>query len=304
MANKRIKILAVDDDPINLDILQEYFSDNDYEVVCASDGTEALATLTGEHRDTDIILLDRMMPEMNGIEFLKRVKTQQKLKDIPVIMQTAAGSPEQVTEGIEAGAYYYLTKPFDPQTMLTIVKSAAGEVKKRREFQGEINKVLLVSDIMLESRFRLRTLEQARNLALYLGKLCPNAERSSYGLSEVLINAVEHGLFELGYEAKSELLEKGEDALSSEIRRRSKEAEYSEKFVDVEYKKLSDRIIVTINDNGKGFNWKDYIDISPGRAVEKSGRGVALAKLQFDEMEYNSAGNEVKCTIMLEANEA
>src|SRR3974390_783013 len=105
------KILAVDDEEFNLDILTSSLADAGYEVFEARDGLEALKTLE-EQPDIEVILLDRMMPNVDGMEVIRRIKSGGRFQDIAVIMQTAAAATEQVLQGIKAGVYYYLTKPY------------------------------------------------------------------------------------------------------------------------------------------------------------------------------------------------
>src|SRR5208337_3271009 len=104
----RKKILSVDDDNLNRYILTEYLTGGGYEVIEADDGDTALRILE-DVGGIDAIVLDRMMPRLNGMEVLKAVKADPRLKDIPVIMQSAASAREQILQGIKAGVYYYLT---------------------------------------------------------------------------------------------------------------------------------------------------------------------------------------------------
>src|SRR5271166_2892801 len=94
----RKKILSVDDDALNRDILFEYLTDGGYDVIEADDGDTALERLN-TIEGIDLILLDRMMPRLNGMEVLKIVKADPRFKDIPVIMQSAASAREQILQG-------------------------------------------------------------------------------------------------------------------------------------------------------------------------------------------------------------
>src|SRR5271165_3027859 len=102
MSNKP-KVLAVEDEEFNLDVLQYHLSEAGYDVIAAQDGGIAVQKLE-EVPDVDVIVLDRMMPKMDGIEFLKIIKADPRFRNIPVVMQTAAALPEEVRHGIEAGA--------------------------------------------------------------------------------------------------------------------------------------------------------------------------------------------------------
>jgi len=103
-------VLIVDDTEENLDILVETLAD-DYEVSVAMDGETALESV--EEEVPDIILLDIMMPAMNGYEVCRRIKASKNTKDIPVIFLTAVTDIDSKAKGFELGAVDYITKPFE-----------------------------------------------------------------------------------------------------------------------------------------------------------------------------------------------
>jgi len=115
------RILAVDDAPTNLDILRVRLESQGYEVVTAVDGEDALAR-TAELQP-DLILLDIMMPKMDGIEVVKRLKQDPVHRFIPVILVTAKAETKDVVSGLEAGGDDYLTKPFEHAALMARVRS-------------------------------------------------------------------------------------------------------------------------------------------------------------------------------------
>ncbi len=123
-----MKILIVDDDEFNRKILLDILEETSYEVLVAQDGKEGL-TLLEQHPDTAVMLLDRMMPELDGMGVLNAIANNPKLNHLKVIMQTAANEPKDVIEGNAAGVYYYLTKPFDEELVLSVVESAMNDAK-------------------------------------------------------------------------------------------------------------------------------------------------------------------------------
>ena len=129
------KILSVDDDPLNRDILTEYLTDGGYEVIEADDGDTALKLLN-DVEGIDAIVLDRMMPRLNGMEVLKAVKADARFSEIPVIMQSAASARDQILQGIKAGVYYYLTKPYEDQMLLAIVGAALRDTATKKKLQA------------------------------------------------------------------------------------------------------------------------------------------------------------------------
>src|SRR5262245_46440470 len=115
------RILIVDDEPMNLDILQARLSFHGYEILTASNGEEALPVATAER--PDLILLDIMMPKMDGIDVCRCLKANASLPFMPIILLTAKADSKDVVAGLEAGADEYLTKPVDAAALVARVKS-------------------------------------------------------------------------------------------------------------------------------------------------------------------------------------
>src|SRR5688572_29421217 len=115
------RILAVDDTPENLEILRMRLEANGYEVVAAADGEEGLEKVRS--LKPDLILLDIMMPKLDGIRVVRRLKADISLRSIPVILVTAKADTRDVVEGLDAGGDDYLTKPFDHRALVARVRS-------------------------------------------------------------------------------------------------------------------------------------------------------------------------------------
>ncbi|MDM8516455.1 response regulator [Desulfobacterales bacterium HSG16] len=118
-----MKILAVDDTPDNLDLLVQILEDA-YEVITAESGTECLAMVKTQM--PDLILLDVMMPDMDGYETMKRLQEDEDGREIPVIFISARyRDPDRILKGIELGAFDYITKPVDDEILLAKVRTMA-----------------------------------------------------------------------------------------------------------------------------------------------------------------------------------
>jgi len=115
------RILIVDDTPANVHILQARLVANGYDIVTAADGEAALAAV--RETQPDLILLDIMMPKMDGFEVCRRLRADASLPFIPIIMVTAKTDPKDVVAGLEAGGDEYLTKPVDQAALVARVKS-------------------------------------------------------------------------------------------------------------------------------------------------------------------------------------
>jgi DNA-binding response OmpR family regulator len=118
------RVLVVDDDPVIQKLLKVNFEMEGYEVLSAADGAEGLDQATSG--SPDVIILDVMMPKMNGLEVLAALKAEDSTKDIPVILLSAKAQAGDVQAGLDRGANAYVTKPFDPLDLLdrvgTLVK--------------------------------------------------------------------------------------------------------------------------------------------------------------------------------------
>ena len=151
-------IMIVDDTEMNIDILVEALQD-DYELIVAINGLEALELI--EEQKPDLILLDIMMPEMDGYEVLKKLKENPDLEHIPVILLSAITDSDSKNKGFSLGAVDYVTKPFE------IV-----EVKARVKTQLRLEEARLVlesQNIILEEKVKERTqlIERTNSAAIY-----------------------------------------------------------------------------------------------------------------------------------------
>lgn len=130
-------ILIVDDTPENIDILVELLEDFDKQI--AINGVDALETAFED--PPDLILLDIMMPEMDGYEVCVKLRQNEKTKDVPIIFLTAKTEKEDIIKGFEAGGQDYITKPFDARELLERVKTQL-ELKTQREDLKNMNEIL------------------------------------------------------------------------------------------------------------------------------------------------------------------
>jgi adenylate cyclase len=133
------KILIVDDEPFNLDLLEQELEDQNYTIERANDGAEALDKVSSFL--PDLILLDYMMPKMNGLEVLRRLREDAQYKGIPVILLTAKATQEDKVRGLDAGADDYVIKPFDSFELLARVR-AMMRIKQMHDTLDEWNRSL------------------------------------------------------------------------------------------------------------------------------------------------------------------
>jgi DNA-binding response OmpR family regulator len=292
----RPSVLAVDDDAVNRHVIGEILRRDHMDVSFADSAEQAIRLLDSPQSHFDIVVLDRMMDGLDGIEVLKRMKGAPRLADTPVVMQTAAGAPEQVSEGLSAGAHYYLTKPYAPAALRTIVRAALNDARSRNELQIRAESTVGALGLMQSSAFECRTLEEAQGLAGLLAQLGHEPRIAVVGLWELLANAIEHGNLEIDCSLKAELIR--DERWLAEIRRREQLPELKDRRVRVEVERRGDEIEFCVRDQGHGFDYSKYLELDPHRAFEPNGRGIALARLMsFRTLEYEGCGNIARATL-------
>jgi diguanylate cyclase (GGDEF)-like protein len=182
------RILIVDDHEDNVELLRARLESWGFETLSAKDGAEALATI--ESSLPDLVLLDIMMPKIDGIEVARRVKNNPDLPFIPIIMQTALDSTENKVEGLEAGADDYITKPIDFPELKARVNSML-RIKRLQEEIEERERELMEANERLRHMSQtdaLTGLENRRHIETRLEEMFEHAKRLAEPFSCVMVD--------------------------------------------------------------------------------------------------------------------
>ena len=291
------RILLVDDTPLNLEALADALRADKYELEKAEDG-EAAWEVLNQDPHFKVVLLDLMMPRLDGMGLLARLKGDTRFRHLPVILQTADASPERIAEGIQAGAFYYLTKPLNRRVLRSIVRAAVDTRLSIDAIQQEVAAGARSAALLQRAEFQFRSPEDARALASLLVRAYPDPDRVSTGIWELLINAVEHGNLAVTYDEKTELMQ--EHRILEELAARLERPELRDRVVRVYLERDPKALALTVEDEGGGFDWQQYLELSPDRAFHAHGRGIAMAKaLSFDEIAYEGRGNRVTAKVWI-----
>ena len=301
MMNRNHPVLLVaDDETISLKVIKNQLKDEDYHLVMAKSGTEAWNLLEQNPEEFATVILDWMMPGMDGMEVIKKIKAHKVLNTVPVIFRTAKASDEEILQGLQAGASFYLTKPCNKDTLKATVKTTVTQYYKYMEMKEEVYDTVSALELMITGYFEYRTIEDAQRLSTSLAKVCPEPRKSVLGLWELLLNAVEHGNLGISYDGKTDLNKK--NIWAQEIERRQALPENMSKKVMVSFENSDREIRFLIEDQGKGFDFRSYLQLSSDRAFDNHGRGIAMANMQsFDKIEYQGKGNRVLAVINKES---
>ncbi|MCF1505934.1 response regulator [Afifella sp. H1R] len=284
-------ILLVDDDRSALLTTGEQIECLGYAVLTASNGAEAFTMLREDPSCADIVMTDRMMPILDGLGFIRRLKRERETKDIPAILLTGASEVEDVSLGIEAGAFYYLTKPTTQKLVASVLHSAFQEVHRQRKLRNDLMGHQAAFKTMQAVKFRLRLPEEVEPVVSMLASMQDAPDRTIQGIFELVQNAVEHGVLRFGFEAKAALLKEGrwEETLAE----RAHEPLYQNGWVEATAMRRDDGVYVSVKDNGPGFNWRSFLTTDPSRSAAPCGRGISrAANFAFDRLTYDKSGNQ------------
>lgn len=128
---EEMKVLLVEDDCDIRDLIKLQLENASYHVTCAGNGNAAIDMIKAN--DFDLFILDRMLPEKDGVEICKYIRATIKFKGHPILMVTAMTAPEKVIEGLDAGADDYIGKPFDLDVLMARIRCLARRVPKLQE---------------------------------------------------------------------------------------------------------------------------------------------------------------------------
>ena len=283
----RYKILIADDQELMRTVLVRFIQRAGYDVIAAQNGEEAVELYKLEH--PALVISDIKMPKMNGLTLLKEIKRIDPRALI--ILITGFGSEAILLEALRGGAINFFKKPFKVEEVIEVVHHAVRyrDTVQYTEFAGSG----LYSE---EKRFVISP--AAVNVIALLNQIClnfnqvfsePEIINLKIGLEEMINNAIEHGCLGITYEEKNEAIASG--TFSGLIAR--KRESVNDRFVHITSSLATDGAVITIRDDGEGFDWRNLPRPTKESILQFNGRGIFLTKIFFDSVEYNDAGNQV-----------
>lgn len=124
MRTGKPKILVVDDEAVSLTLIHDFLSDTGYDIILADQGHKAWELLTSTLHRFSLVILDRLLPDLDGMSILNRMKQHTLLRTIPVIMLTSKANKEEVIAAVKGGIYDFLLKPIDKELLTLVIQRA------------------------------------------------------------------------------------------------------------------------------------------------------------------------------------
>jgi len=287
-------VLIADDSPMDRRLVSGILEkSSDWTIHAATDGAEALAAVV-EYLP-DLVITDMQMPHMNGLELVTALR--QQFPQIPVVLMTAQGSEELAVEALRAGAASYVPKRALAAELVSTVRrvlTAAGDERSQAALMNRLEQRREIYHIETElpmvmalSRHVQRELGEAWDLEK------TDRLRIGTALEEALLNAYYHGNLEIS----SDLKDDDYAEFYALAERRSSEPPYSQRRIHLDFSLSPIIATIAIRDEGHGFNPSALPDPTDLENLDRpSGRGVMLMRAFMDEVEYNTAGNQVILT--------
>lgn len=294
---KRWTLLVIDNNHDAVNFLREMLDNSPYTIVSTNDGEEGFNILLQDPDRFSAIILGQNIQGINGVRLVHKINSSSSMKTIPVIMEASTGTMEEMEICIRAGARYYIPKPIDKAAIPRIIATAIRDQARYREAEQSVWSYKPINT-MVHATFKIKSLHDVQPISSLIANECPNPRLAAVGISEILINAIEHGNLGITYQEKTILHEK--EQWLSEIERRLQLPENKDKHVIVVFSKTDGHINIRITDHGEGFNWREYQTLDSTRVFDNHGRGIIMARnLAFEDMIYHGKGNDVECIIPL-----
>ena len=263
--------LIVEDHPDQAEMVARLLRLYDYVPIVAETGESGLEM--ARRLDPDVVLLDLMLPDINGFDVCRRLRSDRATMLTPVVMLTALGGSENRLRGFRVGANAYLTKPYGMQELFDAIKAA-------RAWRAEIELEKMQGEIHVELNSEVTLLQDLNDFLMSLCKSTPldndQVMQLRQAVMEIAQNAIEWG-----------------------------NRHQSDQLVNITYRIFDERIEIEVRDQGNGFDLNNlphaaipddpfsHLDVRDKLGLRAGGFGLMICKGMVDELRYNDAGNEV-----------
>ena len=255
-----------------------------------SDG-ETLRRIADVRSQVDVVVLDKRGAKDGDKAIFADLGSDPRMLGVQVLLLVGSQDDDNLLAAVNGGILHHLRAPFS----VSILEATLRALRRQRIRMSEQSYRPLEDKTVLSMvetcKFRLRTPAEAKQLAPRLAAYFPDRQRAEFGIMELLSNAIEHGNLEIGRELKAKLAKAG--SLQQEIYTRLNKPDFADRSVEVIVTRKEEGVMLVVNDEGRGFDWKEHLDVDPALANREHGRGIARARhMAFDKLTYNKAGNQ------------
>jgi len=286
-------IAIIDNEDIIKESVQEILVRSGYKVLLFDNAEDALKVMADDLNQIDMVITDIKLPQMDGIEFLRKIKLLDR--PIPVFIITQHGNIDEAISALRLGVNDFIQKPFDINYLVSSVKATFKNIHEKKigdTFSQYLDYKKVDYTIPVDSAI-INPLSHKLVKGLVFSGICNHAtsENISLALKEAINNAMFHGSFEISSSLREE---GGIKRFNEEIEIRKKDPKYSQKKVLVTHIQTKDYVEYIIEDEGPGFNYKNLPDPrTPENFFKNSGRGILIMKLHLDDVSWNEKGNRI-----------
>lgn len=301
-SRKRKKILALSNDKYFEAFshnLGKYFSD-EYAVIITESVSRRIFLRELEELSVDCILLDSNLSGaeiIGAMNFIRNIGTEKKklFSGVPMLVFENRPHARQDSLFDTSGRNNFLSPFYDEKTSQEIIDNAINKsrssVRTKQEMKIQLNAIKHLAN----ARFFFKDLAAAQELSLLLSNMFRDKKRAYFGLNELTLNAIEHGILGIGEKKKTELYSSLNyyDFIESEL----KKEQYASRQAHIDINKGKEMLQITITDNGKGFASDKYLHGNFKGNSQICGKGIMMTKeYAFPSIKYNEKGNQVIIT--------
>jgi DNA-binding response OmpR family regulator len=263
--------LIVEDHPEQADLVSRLLRLRDYQPIIAEDGESGLRL--ARESNPDVILLDLMLPDINGFDVCRRLRTDPETRLIPVVMLTALNDVQHRVHGFRVGANAYVAKPYDVDDLFDAIAAA-------RAWRASMEQRALHGEIHVELNSEITLLKDLNDFLMLVCQSTPMQQEQVIQIRQAVMEMA-HNAIEWG------------------------NLHQSDRLVNITYRIHEDRLEIVVQDQGPGFDRNSlphaavpddpfsHLDVREKLGLRAGGFGLLICQGMVDEMRYNDAGNEV-----------
>ncbi len=272
-----------------------------HQVESAYDGTQGWKQFVNRSHHWDVIITDLVMPRFSGIELLAKLRIENF--SIPVIICSGQTSGEYVLHALQEGAFDYIKKPFSQKELFSALRRLELTIIPHADLRATLSECHETTKFSITSRCRhlgsvIKRFQFAFQPILQAHRI--NTDHIKLCLEEAIVNAIVHG----NLEVPSSLKEESWDRFDRIIEERENNPTFVNRLVHVTYELDREKLCITVEDEGRGFDYRSVIEEEDPLQLMLSGRGIMLIRSFMDEVIWNESGNCIHMTKYLHPEES